>query len=94
MMSLKPLILAAGLGLALSGPALVWADNPSPDKLLNEATFADSEDSTQVREEKSVERKDQADDAKGPDAAAPGAPGTPETAADPGTGPGTHTRHK
>ncbi len=94
MMSPKPLILAAGLGLALSGPALVWADNPSPDKLLNEATFGDSEDSTQVREEKAVERKDQADDAKAGDAAAPGASGPPETPAQPESGRRAHTGRK
>ena len=94
MMSPKPLILAAGLGLALSCSALVGADNPSPDQLLNEATFADSEESTQVREEKAVERKDQADDTKTGNATAPGASGTPETASEPATGHGTHTKHK
>lgn len=94
MMSPQPLILAAGLGLALSGPALVGADNPSPDQLLNEATFADSEDSTQVREEKSVERKDQSGDAKTGDAAATGASGPPETPADPESGHRAHTGRK
>jgi hypothetical protein len=79
-------ILAACLSLALTGMTLVRAENQA-DNLLNQATFADSEDSTQVKEEKAVERKNQADDAQDQGAAggqtgssAPSASGTAGTA--------------
>ena len=86
-------ILAACLSLTLTGTTLVRADNPA-DQMLNQATFGVSEDSTQVKEEKAVERKDQAGDTQDQGAAgdptasgaagAAGAAGTPR----PGAGAG------
>lgn len=68
-------ILAAGFSLALTTTALVRAADQS-DTLLNQSTFADSEDATQVREEQAVERKDQAGDPAGAQANPGAAAGT------------------
>lgn len=76
--------LAAGLSLALCGTALAQTQDQS-DQLLNQATFAESEDATQVREEKAVEHKDQAGDPKTPGTA----PGTTQAPAAPAPGIGT-----
>ena len=66
--------------LALGGAPLVHAETPvkSPatdasNQLLNQSTFAESEDPTQVREEKAIEKKDGMDGAAG--TATPGAKG-------------------
>ena len=50
-------ILAACFSLALTGAALVRAETES-EKLLDQSSFAESEDPTQVREEKAIEQKD------------------------------------
>lgn len=60
-------VLAACFSLALTGVALVRAENQS-EKLLDQATFAESQDPTQVREEKAIEKKDGMDAPQTPDA--------------------------
>jgi len=60
-------VLAACFSLALTGTALVRAENQS-EKLLDQATFAESQDQTQVREEKAIEKKDGMDAPQTPDA--------------------------
>lgn len=52
-----PIVTAAFLTLALSGAALVRAETES-ERLLNQSTFAVSQDPTQVTEEKAIEKKD------------------------------------
>lgn len=64
-----PVVTVAFLTLALSGPALVRAETES-ERLLNQSTYAVSQDPTQVTEEKAIEKKD------GMDAPANPAPST------------------
>jgi len=59
MKTASPLVAALALTLTLAGAAR--AETPAEaqsDKLLDQAAFAESQDSTQVKEEEAVEQKD------------------------------------
>jgi len=68
-----PVVAAAFLALGLSGTALVQAETQS-EKMLDAAAFAESEDPTQVKEEKAIEKKDGMDAPADPSSAAAPAP--------------------